>query len=449
MPFGAKELNFKINNIMEKYVIILVLLAASIGAKSQQLVGGGEANPHLMTNQRSLQRFLDLRFGMFIHWGPVSLRGTEIGWSRGREVPFDEYDALYKEFNPTLFDAAEWIGDLKNAGMKYIIFVTKHHDGFVMWDSETTDYDIMSTAFNRDILMEISLECEKQGILFGTYYSLCDWRHPDYPYEQNRGERSNADMQKYIGYMKAQLRELVEKYHTRILWFDGEWEKPWTHDLGMELYRYLREMDDELLINNRVDKGRNGMEGISKSPRFAGDFATPEQKIGAYDTLTPWESCITICNQWAWKPNDKLKSEEECIQTLIRTVGGDGNLLLNIGPMLDGRFEQRQKDRLAGIGSWLESYGESIYGARGGPVAPAKWGVSTRKGNKVYLHVLDAGATELEIDGFERRVISAGMYGTAEAVECHQKEDRLVIALPNTDDKPIDRVVVLETSANK
>jgi alpha-L-fucosidase len=428
--------------------VLFLIFALSMGMEvhGQQLVGGGEANPHLKTNQKSLAQFLDMRFGMFIHWGPVSLRGTEIGWSRGREVPFEEYDHLYEEFNPALFDAAEWVRDLKNAGMKYIIFVSKHHDGFVMWDSETTDYNIMSTPFKRDILMEISKECERQGVLFGTYYSVCDWRHPDYPVEHKRGARENADMEAYIVYMKAQLRELVEKYKTRILWFDGEWEKPWTHEMGQDLYRYLREMDDELLINNRVDKGRAGMEGVSKSPRFAGDFATPEQKIGAFDTKTPWESCITICKQWAWKPNDQLKSEEECIHTLIRTVGGDGNLLLNIGPMLDGRFEKRQKDRLAEIGDWLEIYGETIYETRGGPIEPDHWGVSTSKGNKIYLHVLDEEVEDLIIEDFDYDLISAKMFHSEDELTYTLKDNKLSLQVP-ADPKPvIDRIVVLETA---
>jgi len=326
---------------------------------------------------------------MFVHWGPVSLKGTEIGWSRGNPVPFEEYDNLYKKFNPEKFDAVEWVGLMKEAGMQYLVFVSKHHDGFVMWDTETTDYDIMSTPYGQDVLMDLSLECEKQGILFGTYYSICDWRHPDYPVEENNPQRrEDANLETYIKYMKAQLKELVETYHAKILWFDGEWEDPWTHEMGMDLYKYVRSLDDEILINNRVDKGRQGMEGISLSDKFAGDFATPEQQVGRYDLLTPWESCITICQQWAWKPNDKMKSSEECLQTLVRTVGGDGNLLFNVGPMPDGRIEDRQAERLKEMGAWLQDYGTSIYGTSGGPIPPQDWGVTTSVNNKIYLHVL-------------------------------------------------------------
>ena len=174
-------------------------------------------------------------------------------------------------------------------------------------------------------------------------------------------------MDRYRIYLKNQIRELVDGYHSRLLWFDGQWEKSWTHADGMDLYAYARSLNDSLLINNRVDKGLGGPPRPGDVETYAGDFGTPEQEIGALDNVHPWESCITIGTQWSWKPNDSLKTVKECIQILAKTAGGGGNLLLNISPMPDGRFEQRQIDRLAGIGDWLGRYGESIYGTRGGP----------------------------------------------------------------------------------
>ena len=163
---------------MRKYVHLILLLSLPLFLNAQW--GGGEANPDLKTNMNSLKEWQDLKFGLFVHWGPVSLRGTEIGWSRGREVPIDEYDNLYKDFNPVLFDAEKWVGMIKFAGMKYVIITSKHHDGFCIWDSEFTDHDIMSSPFKRDILKELSDECKRQGILFGTYHSIADWHHPHY-----------------------------------------------------------------------------------------------------------------------------------------------------------------------------------------------------------------------------------------------------------------------------
>ena len=292
-----------------------------------QFSGGGEAHPELPTHQRALEAFREMRFGLFIHWGPVSLRGEEISWSRGREIPTEEYDNLYKKFNPELFNAAEWVGAAKAAGMKYLIITSRHHDGFSLWDSRYTAYDMAGTPYGKGVLKALSEECRKQGIKFGTYYSICDWYRSDYPVThpypdgdvrkaRTMDPGTEAKMDRYIAFMKNQLRELIEDYHSFLIWFDGEWEWPWTHDMGMDLYAYVRGLKDDILINNRVDKGRAGMEDKNRDPRFAGDFATPEQQVGAFDNQYAWESCMTIGTQWAWKPDDNLRSKRECLHTL-------------------------------------------------------------------------------------------------------------------------------------
>ena len=425
-------------------LLFLILSAlAPYGAKAQ-LTGGGEANPGLYTNQEALHRWQQMRFGMFIHWGPVTLRGTEIGWSRGTLVPKNDYDSLYKEFDPVLFDAAEWVHIAKEAGMKYMVLVTKHHDGFCLWPSDYTDYDIASTPYGKDIVKQLADECKKQGILFGTYYSILDWYNPYYPGNHGNPPKdlSHADMTKYIRYLYHQVDELVNTYHTNILWFDGQWEKPWTHEEGMKLYAHLRKLKDDLLINNRVDKGKNNKEG--KSGKYAGDFLTPEQKIGSFDLVNPWESCITIATQWSWKPNDKVKSTGELIRTLARTAGGNGNLLLNVSPMLDGRIERRQIKRLEEVGAWLDKYGESIYGTTGGPYIPQKLMVSTRKGNRIYLHLLTqkGGVLTLLPPGSVR--IKNVKLLNGRSLIYQQKGKTLSINLPEYLPDPYDNVVVLE-----
>ncbi|MCD6347139.1 MAG: alpha-L-fucosidase [Bacteroidales bacterium] len=352
--------------------------------------GAGEANTELRTNAAALEKWQDMRFGMFVHWGPVSQKGTEIGWSRGREIPFSTYDSLYLQFNPVNFDANEWISIAKEAGMKYFVITAKHHDGFTMFDSEYTDYDIMNTPIKRDLLKEMELACEDQGVMFGTYYSVLDWHHPDYTtrYRDDPRPVENSNMDVYKKYLFDQVGELITKYHTNLLWFDGQWEASWTHKMGMELYQYCRDMNDNLLINNRVDKGFKGMAGMTDSiAKYAGDFGTPEQRIGGFSDY-PWESCITICHQWAWKPNDKLKSADECIRTLAKTIGGNGNLLLNVGPMPDGRIEPRQVEVLKEIGSWVRANEDGIYGTRGGPYMPSDNLACTYKGKSFYLFVM-------------------------------------------------------------
>jgi alpha-L-fucosidase len=340
----------------------------------------------------NLDWWREARFGMFVHWGPVSLRGTEIGWSRGDQVPVEEYDALYREFNPTKFDADAWARTAKAAGARYLVFTSKHHDGFCMWDTRLTDYNIMHTPFGRDMMRELAVACRKQGVAFCTYHSICDWRHPDYPLGSPGGKttKPSPDMDRYTAYLKGQLAEIIRGYGPiGILWFDGEWEKPWTQERGKDLYQFCHRLQDTLIINNRVAGGRQGMGGLTAPGIFAGDYDTPEQEVGKFQDQRPWESCITICQQWAWKPDDKLKSLKECVQTLVTCAGGDGNLLLNVGPMPSGEIEPRQVTRLKEIGRWLKRHGESIYGTRGGPWKPGPWGVSTRRGRTVYVHILD------------------------------------------------------------
>lgn len=429
---------------MKKYIWLVLFLTLPLYVSAQW--GGGEANPELITNAESLKEWQDLKFGLFVHWGPVSLRGTEIGWSRGREVPIEEYDNLYKEFNPVLFDAQKWVGMIKSAGMKYLIITSKHHDGFCIWDSEFTDYDIMSTPYKRDVLKELSDECKRQGILFGTYHSIADWHHPHYTTRYGGDPRplEESNMQWYVYYLKNQVRELIDKYDTDILWFDGEWEDAWTHENGMELYKYIRGLKNDILINNRIDKGRQGMEGMTKSAEYAGDFATPEQEIGAFHPEIPWESCITICNQWAWKPNDEIKSLEECIQTLARTVGGGGNLLLNVGPMLDGRVEQRQINRLTEMGSWLEKNGESIYGTSGGPFKPNDSMVSTYKDKRIFVHLFALPGSQLVLPALHKTKILSAKLLNGKELTFKQTKENILIDLPGKPVDTIDTVIMLE-----
>jgi alpha-L-fucosidase len=227
-------------------------------------VGGGDQNPDLETDARAIAKWQDAKIGYTIHWGPVALRGTEISWSRGVQVPTQEYDSLYKEFNPVLFNAKEWVQLLKDSGFRYVTLVSKHHDGFVMWGTKQTDYNIMNSAFHRDWLKEVSDECRKQGIMFGTYYSIMDFYQYDYIKgkgtitAENRGGPGfkldrKPDFERYVSYMKAELKELIQDYRTEIMLLDGAVDPIWTHDRGSDLYRYLRGLSNTLIINNRVD----------------------------------------------------------------------------------------------------------------------------------------------------------------------------------------------------
>ena len=419
--------------------ILFILMFLNLYAQNEQ------PDPDLQTNLESLKKWQDMRFGMFIHWGPVSLRGTEIGWSRGTHVSIEDYDNLYKEFNPVLFNAADWVSTAKEAGMKYIVITTKHHDGFSLWPTDVSDYDIASTPYGKDILKQLSEECKKQGIIFGTYYSILDWHHPDYTTRYGGDPRpvEESDMEKYIEYLYYQVNELITKYHTEILWFDGEWEDSWNHEEGIKLYKYCRQQNDNLLINNRVDKGRKGMQGMSKEG-FAGDFGTPEQEIGNYNPVIPWESCITIGKQWAWKPNDQIKSVKQLIHTLVLTAGGGGNLLLNVGPMLDGRIEQRQIDSLKLVGNWLDKYGESIYGTSAVPYMPNEWMTSTSIENKVFLHLLKWPEGKLTIPVLKGYKIKSINLLQGDGLTFEEKKGELMINLPRQAPDQNSSIIKLE-----
>ncbi len=394
----------------------------------------------------ALARWQAMRFGLFIHWGPVSLKGTEIGWSRGRAVPIDEYDQLYRRFNPTRFDANAWVATAKDAGMKYLVITSKHHDGFCIWDSQYTDYDILATPLKRDILRELSTACKQQDVMFCTYHSVCDWYHPDYPLGSPGGKtkKPSPNMDRYVKYLHDQTAEIIRKYGPiGIMWFDGEWESPWTHAMGIDLYKHIRAQQSDILINNRVDKGRRGMQGMTKEKQFLGDYATPEQQVGGFNRDEPWESCITICRQWAWKPNDEMKSLKQCIDTLIQVVGGDGNLLLNVGPMPDGRIEPRQVARLREIGQWLDQYGVAVYGTRGGPYKPGHWGASTCKGNKIFLFITRwPDGSALRLPQLKSTITSVRTLSGGKAT-AEQSDANLEIALPKPQRDPIATVVEL------
>ena len=323
-----------------------------------------------------LEEWKDARFGMFICWCPVSLKGTEMGWSRGAEIPIEEYDNLYKRFNPIKYNADEWVKIAKDAGMKYIVFTSKHHDGFCMWDTKYTDYNIMNTPFKRDIVKELSDACKRQGMELGIYHSTCDWHNTDFPLNSPGGtvKRETSNLDRYTEYLKNQSTEIIKNYGPLILmWYDVP--QLFSAERGQGVIDEIRKVQPNILVNDRTGA--------------KGDFDTPEQRLGIFQNERPWETCMTIARQWAWKPNDEVKSLEQCLHGLIRSSGGDGNFLFSVGPMADGRIEPLQVDRLKEMGQWLKKYGYTIYNTRGGPFKPTDWGVSTRKGNKIYLHMLN------------------------------------------------------------
>ncbi len=383
----------------------------------------------------AIEAWKDLRFGMFIHWGPVSQTGKEIGWSRGGQkggVSQEQYDNLYKTFNPVKFNADEWVSIVKAAGMKYIVLTTKHHDGFCLWDTKQTDYNIMHTPFKRDVVKELSEACKKQGLKFGAYYSVCDWYHPDFPLTSPGGKvkREKSDLDSYNRYLLAQIKELITNYGPLLtIWNDVP---QLFQGRGKETMKMVRELQPDILINDRTGDG--------------GDYATPEQTIGSFNNKRPWESCMTVSahGQWAWRGSkDGVKNLETCLGFLIRAACGDGNMLLNVGPTPEGVIAPEQADRIREMGDWLAKYGESIYGTRGGPFKCNTVLGSTHKGNVVYVHVLQWGGDKLVLPDFGKKIVRSSLLNGGK-VEVEQKDNQITITVHQSDQQSIDTIIKLE-----
>ncbi|MCA9289806.1 MAG: alpha-L-fucosidase [Phycisphaerales bacterium] len=348
----------------------------------------------------------DARFGLFIHWGLYAVPAGEWNgrtgygeWIReSAHIPVEQYDEFVPRFNPVDFDADAWVLMAKDAGMKYIVITSKHHDGFCLWDSAATDFDIMATPFKRDIMAELADACRRHDMKICWYHSIMDWHHPDYLPRRSWEDRpvGDASYERYVAYLTAQCRELLTKYgDIGVMWFDGEWEHTWTHDLGKALYDACREIQPNVIINNRVDKGRGGMEGMTSSAEFRGDFGTPEQEIPAAGLPgVDWETCMTMNTHWGYNRADmNYKSTRDLIRKLVDIASKGGNFLLNVGPTAEGRFPDESITRLREIGAWMRKNGEAISGTEAGPLSDLPWGRTTiRHGfedSTLYLHVFE------------------------------------------------------------
>ncbi len=407
-------------------LVFITVLITQIGLA--QKTGGGELNPGIFTNEKSMENFKNLRFGLSIHWGPNVIAEKEISWSRDKETSKDVYDNLYKQFNPTKFNSNEWVKLIQDFGMKYVVITTKHHDGFSMWHSDFSNYDIAATPFKRDIIKELSEACKKKGVVFGTYYSTLDWYHPDYqPYGHGgpgilfAKTDNTPDQNRYWIYVKNQVRELITKYNSQIIQFDGDWDTTWTHQIGSDMYLYIKKLNDAVLVNSRTDKGRYPLPPYSKKEPwradiFAGDFEERERLTENFNeesgklfgkSANPWQAWVTVDkSQWSWKPSPSLLSPKEIIIDLLKTVGDDGNYLINIGPKPDGTFEPVIVDNMRNVGAWVKAHGDAIYGTRGGNFVEEGKYTSTQKKNITNLFVFDGTIEELTIKHTGKKLVA-------------------------------------------
>ena len=403
---------------------------------------------------KDIEWWQDAKFGALIQWGPVVLTGKEVSWSRGGSrgpeggapngeilqatglTPVEVYDNLYKRFDPVNFNADEWVRTAQQAGLRYFIFQAKHHDGFCLWNTASTPYNIMNTPIHRDLLKEMAGACRKAHMPLGIYFSQRDWYHPDY---------FGPHHERYISYMHEQVRELLTNYGPiSILWLDAWYPGIFkaTDWKSEELFEMARRLQPGIIINNRSS--------------LPGDFDTPEDYVSEFQINRPWEHDFPVSEQWAWKPNDQIKSLKKCLEVFVECVVRGGNALLGLGPMPDGQLDPRQVERVKEIGEWLRTYGEAIYGTRGGPFISAEWGGATCRGNIIYLHLLrwtgvrekgggrEAWSIEkvLRLPPIAQRVTASRVLTGGKAA-VRQTDDGIEIQVPIEHRDPIDTIIEL------
>jgi alpha-L-fucosidase len=392
--------------------------------------------------------FRDAKFGMFVHWGVYSLLGQGEWVMQNRDIAVRDYQWLATTFNPVEFDARAWVSVAKAAGVKYITITARHHDGFSMFATRATPYNIVDwTPFKRDPLRELADECRREGIKLFFYYSQLDWQHPDYwprgSTGQKTGRPESGDWSRYLDFMDAQLTELLTSYGPLGgIWFDGMWDKPnadWRLPRTYDLIHRLQPA--ALIVPNHHQTPLPGEDAQT----FEQDL--PGANTAGFNTTTigalPLETSLTMNDSWGFNLTDHhYKSTRELIHYLVRAAGVGANLLLNIGPRPDGTIPPEAQTRLQEVGRWLASNGGAIYGTRAGPIPPRSWGVTTARGDTVYVHVLDWADSVLALPSPGGGKWKASTWPAGRVLQLTQLKDVLSIALPVDRESP-DRIVAL------
>ncbi|MDB5147275.1 MAG: alpha-L-fucosidase [Mucilaginibacter sp.] len=402
-------------------------------------------------NLAARQNFQDMKFGLFIHWGIYSELGAGEWVMNEKHIPYDSYKRLADFFNPQAFNAHEWVMFAKKAGMKYITITSRHHDGFSMFGTKVSPYNIVdATPYHKDPLMELAQECVKEGIELHFYYSLLDWGRKDYAFGSPivDGKPVNGDWDSYISFMKAQLTELITKYPgVKGIWFDGHWERDvnWHYD---EIYGLIHKLNPAILVgNNHHLEPKEGEDFQMFEKDLPGANTTGfsgKSKIGAL----PLETCETINNSWGFNITDRsFKSSKRIIHYLVNAAGLNANFLLNIGPMPNGKIQPEFTDTLAIVGAWVQKNGEAIYGTRGSGIPAQPWGVVTQKDKNLYVHVMTPPQQPyVFIPQLKGKVTRAVLLGDGSAVKFKQQTEGVFVYLNSVTTDPNDTIIKLTTN---
>jgi alpha-L-fucosidase len=428
--------------------ILLFAINVSIAQSNSGYLASYTPSPE---NIAQRETFKNMKFGLFIHWGIYSIMGNGEWVMNQQKIPYNNYKRLADFFNPQEFNAKEWVGMAKNAGMKYITITSRHHDGFSMFKTKASPYNIVdATPYHKDPIKELAKECEKEGIELHFYYSLLDWGRPDYGFGKPvvNGAPENTDWNSYISFMKTQLTELITNYpNIRGIWFDGHWEKPnanWHYD---EIYTLIHKLNPKILVGNNhhltpfpgedFQMFEKDLPGENK----AGFSAT--SKIGAL----PLETCETMNGSWGFNIRDNnYKSVKQIIHYIVNAAGRNANFLLNVGPMPNGKIQPEFTDTLAAVGKWMAKNGQSIYGTRGNLITPQKWGVLTKKDKTIYVHVLNKpDQSQILIPSLSEKVTAVRLMNGGSNLEYQQQTEALSINTRNLNLDPYDTIIEITT----
>ena len=437
-------------NIRQLLTAVLLLLTGTSMVTAQDNAYTNGQNEQIIKSQ---QAFREKRFGIFIHWGLYSMVGQGEWVMQNQNISYQEYPKLAQAFYPANFDAAEWVRSFKQAGAKYICITTRHHDGFSLFDTDASDYNVVdATPFGRDIIGELAEECRKEGIALHFYYSTLDWGRADYPRGRTgrgTGRGPQEDPENYFNFMKSQLTELLTKYgDVGCIWFDGHWDHDedtvdWTRDSVYrywhydEIYPLIHNLQSGCLIGNNHHLDPFEGENIQIFERDVPGQNTAGWHEGGISDL-PLETCQTMNRSWGYRITDNnYKSFHALIKYLASTAGRDANLLLNVGPQPDGSLPEAALERLSQMGEWLQTNGETIYGTRATLVKPQPWGVVTHKENKMWLHIFPDELASAQTEGkiyipytTDRKIKSAKVFSSSAPLKFKQYKEGIFVFLP-------------------
>ncbi|MEN1784558.1 MAG: alpha-L-fucosidase [Bacteroidota bacterium] len=440
-----------------RYVLMILIALCTLPAMVAQ--------PNYVPSQENIaarKAFQDDKFGMFIHWGVYSVLGDAEWVMNDQSIKANRYELLPSFFNPIGFDAKEVVQLAKDAGIKYITITTKHHDGFAMYDSKVSDYNIVkATPYGKDIFRALEQECEKQGIKLFAYYSQLDWHHPDfYPRGhtgQDLGRPDSGVWEDYIQYQNAQIQELAENYNIAGFWFDGFWDilkergrTPATRKAGLErwdlftTYKTIHDIDASILIGNNHHLSPFPGEDFQMFEKDLPGKSTTGFGSASVSTL-PLETCETINHSWGFNLQDgKHKSSKTLIQYVVNAAGRNGNFLLNVGPMPNGKIQEEHRQLLKAVGQWFDKNGETIHGTQGGIIAATDDYVSTQKGKRLYLHILNPELNEIQIDGFTAKIKKVIFFKDKQEHPFNLQKGQLTMTIPKDKKNDIDTILAIQ-----